>query len=90
MLRQFCRVYLERVPDDTTLIRWAGCVGAGTLERLHARSVELAQQHPRVARTLRLYRGDLATLFCCCGISSPAQLLCDLLKHLGSLIEPMG
>src|SRR4051794_5023231 len=23
VLRQFCRVYLQRVPDDTTLIRWA-------------------------------------------------------------------
>ncbi len=32
VLRQFCRVYLERVPDDTTLIRWAGLVGAQTLE----------------------------------------------------------
>jgi transposase, IS5 family len=23
VLRQFCRLYLESVPDDTTLIRWA-------------------------------------------------------------------
>lgn len=23
VLRQFCRVYLEKVPDDTVLIRWA-------------------------------------------------------------------
>ena len=23
VLRQFCRVYLQDVPDDTTLIRWA-------------------------------------------------------------------
>src|SRR5215207_2196483 len=23
VLRQFCRLYLERAPDDTTLIRWA-------------------------------------------------------------------
>jgi len=45
VLRQFCRVYLERVPDDTTLIRWAGCVGGGTLERLNARAVELARSH---------------------------------------------
>ena len=23
VLRQFCRVYLEKVPDDTTLIKWS-------------------------------------------------------------------
>src|SRR4051812_5128315 len=27
VLRQFCRIYLERVPDDTTLIRWANAIG---------------------------------------------------------------
>jgi IS5 family transposase len=26
--RQFCRVYFERVPDDTTLIRWANTIGS--------------------------------------------------------------
>ncbi len=26
ILHQFCRIYLERVPDDTTLIRWASCI----------------------------------------------------------------
>jgi len=50
VLRQFCRVYLEAVPDDTTLIRWAGLVGAETLLRLNDRAVELA-------RTLRVTRG---------------------------------
>ena len=29
VLRQFCRVYLEKVPDDTTLIRWANTIGPG-------------------------------------------------------------
>jgi transposase, IS5 family len=50
VLRQFCRVYLEAVPDDTTLIRWAHCVGAATLERLNDRVVELA-------RSLKVTRG---------------------------------
>ena len=31
VLRQFCRVYLEKVPDDTTLIRWANTIGPETL-----------------------------------------------------------
>src|SRR5688572_32969722 len=44
VLRQFCRVSLEPVPDDTTLIRWARCIGAKTVERLHERVVELARQ----------------------------------------------
>ncbi len=28
VLRQFCRLYLQRAPDDTTLIRWANTIGA--------------------------------------------------------------
>jgi IS5 family transposase len=35
MLRQFCRVYLERVPDDTTLIRWTNLIGEETVCRVH-------------------------------------------------------
>lgn len=43
VLRQFCRLYLERAPDDTTLIRWAGLVRPATLERLHEQVVVLAR-----------------------------------------------
>ncbi|HEV7216614.1 MAG TPA: ISNCY family transposase [Chloroflexota bacterium] len=50
VLRQFCRVYLEPVPDDTTLIRWARLIGPETLERLNGRVVDLA-------RSLRVTRG---------------------------------
>jgi IS5 family transposase len=50
VLRQFCRVYLERVPDDTTLLRWANLIGPGTLEGLNDRVVELA-------RALKVTRG---------------------------------
>jgi IS5 family transposase len=42
VLRQFCRVYLNRVPDDTTLIRLANLIQAGTLEKFNARITELA------------------------------------------------
>ncbi|MCA1837471.1 MAG: transposase [Actinobacteria bacterium] len=35
VLRQFCRVYLERVPDDTTLIRWTNLIGEETVRRVH-------------------------------------------------------
>jgi IS5 family transposase len=43
ILRQFCRLYLQSAPDDTTLIRWANLVGPKTLERLNERAVELAR-----------------------------------------------
>src|SRR5687767_4790349 len=50
VLRQFCRLYLESAPDDTTLIRWANLIGPKTLERLNERAVELA-------RSLKVSRG---------------------------------
>jgi transposase, IS5 family len=42
VLRQFCRLYLEAAPDDTTLIRWANTIGPETLASLNDRAVELA------------------------------------------------
>lgn len=44
VLRTFCRVYFERVPDDTTLIRWAEQVQPETLTLFNARLVQLARQ----------------------------------------------
>lgn len=44
VLRQFCRVYLKPVPDDTTLIRWANLIGPATVARLNDRVVALARQ----------------------------------------------
>jgi IS5 family transposase len=50
VLRQFCRLYFEPAPDDTTLIRWANTVGPDTIEALNDRAVELA-------RSLKVTRG---------------------------------
>lgn len=44
ILRWFCRVYFEPVPDDTTLIRWAQLIRPETLHALNDRVVELATQ----------------------------------------------
>jgi IS5 family transposase len=44
VLRQFCRVYLQKIPDDTTLIRWAHTIGPETLQQLNDRVVQLAQR----------------------------------------------
>jgi IS5 family transposase len=49
-LRQFCRVYLEKVPDDTVLIRWANTIGPEALQVLNDRVVQLA-------RSLKVTRG---------------------------------
>ena len=44
ILRQFCRLYFERVPDDTVLIRWANVIGPATLTQLNDRIVALARE----------------------------------------------
>jgi IS5 family transposase len=41
-LRQFCRVYLNDVPVDTTLIRWANLIQPKTLEKFNERIMQLA------------------------------------------------
>jgi IS5 family transposase len=50
VLRQFCRLYLQSAPDDTTLIRWANQIGPETVVALNDRAVELA-------RSLEVTRG---------------------------------
>ncbi|MFQ5794052.1 MAG: transposase [Candidatus Bipolaricaulia bacterium] len=55
VLRQFCRVYLNRVPDDTVLIRWANTIQPETLHQLHERVVQLARSvNVTRARKLRV------------------------------------
>jgi IS5 family transposase len=49
VLRQFCRVYLQPVPDDTTLLRWANLIGPQTVAALNDRAVALARER-RVTR----------------------------------------
>jgi IS5 family transposase len=44
VLRQFCRVFLNEVPDDTTLLRWAGLIHPDSLERFNQRLTTLATQ----------------------------------------------
>jgi IS5 family transposase len=42
VLRRFCRVYFETVPDDTTLIRWNKQIKPETIKALHERVVQIA------------------------------------------------
>lgn len=41
-LRWFCRVYLNAVPVDTTLVRWANLIQPQTLEKFNERIIQLA------------------------------------------------
>jgi IS5 family transposase len=50
VLRQFCRVYLNAVPDDTTLSKWANLIQPATL---HA----LLDHVTGLARSLKVTRG---------------------------------
>jgi IS5 family transposase len=50
VLRQFCRLYLQAAPDNSTLIRWAALIGPETLEAVNERVVALA-------RSLKVTRG---------------------------------
>lgn len=43
MLRQFCRLGLERAPDDTTLLRWVALIRPATLDALLDHVVALAR-----------------------------------------------
>jgi IS5 family transposase len=84
VLRQFCRLYLEPAPDDTTLIRWANVIGPKTLEGLNERAVALAFERKLTrGRKLRTDGTVVET-----NISHPtdSSLLNDGVRVLGRLM----
>jgi IS5 family transposase len=85
VLRQFCRLYLEPAPDDTTLLRWAACLGPATLERVHARVVELARQR-KVTRGRKL-RTDGTVVETTIHYPTDSALLADGVRVLGRLVR---
>jgi IS5 family transposase len=44
VLRRFCRVYFEAVPDDKTVLRWANLIAPETLEALNGRVTAIASE----------------------------------------------
>jgi transposase, IS5 family len=85
VLRQFCRVYLEEVPDDTTLIRWAGVIQPETLRRFNERLVELATQL-KVTRGRKL-RTDGTVVETNIHPPSDSSLLADSVRVLGRTLQ---
>ena len=85
VLRQFCRVYLNEVPDDTTLIRWAALVQPGTLEKFNQRLTELAAQL-KVTKGRKL-RTDGTVVESNIHPPSDSSLLADSVKVLGRTLS---
>jgi len=85
VLRQFCRVYLHDVPDDTTLIRWAGLIQPETLEQFNRRLTELATQL-KVTRGRKL-RTDGTVVETNIHPPSDSSLLADSVRVLGRTLR---
>jgi IS5 family transposase len=80
-LRQFCRVYLNPVPDDTTLIKWANLIRSETLHRLLDHVVILAQRR-KVTRGRKL-RTDGTVVESNVHYPTDSSLLVDGVRVLG-------
>jgi IS5 family transposase len=85
VLRQFCRVYLAAVPDDTTLLRWANLIGPTTLAALNDRVVELARRL-RVTRGRKL-RVDSMVVETTIHYPTDSRLLGDAVRVLSRLLR---
>jgi transposase, IS5 family len=84
ILRQFCRLYLQPAPDDTTLIRWARLIGPQRLERLNERAVALALER-KVTRGRKL-RTDATVVETDICHPTDSGLLGDGVRVLGRLM----
>lgn len=85
VLRQFCRVYLNEVPDDTTLIRWAALIQPETLERFNQRLTVLAAQL-KVTKGRKL-RTDGTVVETNIHHPSDSSLLADSVRVLGRTLR---
>ena len=83
-LRAFCRVYLQEVPDDTTLIRWANLIQPKTLETFNQRVVQLAME--RKVTKGRQLRTDGTVVEANIRPPSDSRLLADSVRVLARTI----
>jgi transposase, IS5 family len=85
VLRQFCRLYLAPVPDDTTLLRWANLIQPATLHRLLDRVTELARAR-KVTRGRKL-RLDSTVVETDIHHPSDSTLLADGVRVLSRVVR---
>jgi IS5 family transposase len=85
VLRWFTRVYFRRVPDDTTLLRWASTIQPETLHVLNDRAAQLAAQ-ARVTRARKL-RVDGTVVETTIHYPTDSRLLGDGVRVLTRLVQ---
>ena len=85
VLRQFCRVYFNDVPDDTTLIRWANLVKAETLAAFNQRVTKIATKL-KVTRGRKL-RTDGTVVETNIQAPSDSHLLEDSVRVIGRTLQ---
>src|SRR5713226_10003181 len=85
VLRWFCRVYFERVPDETTLLRWLHTLRPETLHALNDRVVELAAQ-AKVTKGRKL-RLDATCVQTTIHHPTDSGLLVDSVRVLSRLVK---
>ena len=85
VLRQFCRLGLERAPDDTTLLRWAALIRPATLDELLDHVVALARKL-QVTRGRKL-RVDSTVVETNIHHPTDSSLLADGVRMLGRLVR---
>lgn len=85
VLRWFTRVYFYRVPDDTTLLRWAQTIRPVTVQALNDRVSQLAAQ-VRVTRARKL-RVDSTVVQTAIHHPTDSSLLVDGVRVLSRLMR---
>jgi transposase, IS5 family len=85
VLRWFCRVYFQTVPDKSTLIRWTNTLRPETLHALNDRVVELARQ-AKVTRGRKL-RLDATCVQTTIHHPTDSGLLIDSVRVLSRLVK---
>ncbi len=85
VLRQFCRLGLEQMPDHTTVLRWANLIQPQTLQTLLDHVVALARQL-QVTRGRKL-RLDSTVVASPIHYPTDSSLLADGVRVLGRLIR---
>lgn len=85
VLRHFCRIYWEDVPDDTTLNRWAQLITPATLEAIHDRVVQVARER-KVTRGRKL-RVDSTVVETTIHHPTDSSLLADGVRVLSRLLR---
>jgi len=83
VLRRFCRVYFERVPDDTVLIRWACYLPDHVLKGIHQKIVQLARK--RWVTTGRKLRVDTTVVETDIHYPTDSRLLLDGVRVLARI-----